>query len=113
MIAHQRIGIDRIGVLLEDRQIGELADLERAKLVGHADLARGVDRDGAQRVGQRHRLLGPDDRAIDAHLRVTAVCTSCSVPMLEQGASVWMVKGSPRRDAVGGRVHPRGALGAE
>ena len=34
-------GVDCVGVLLEDRQVGELARLERAKLAGHADLARG------------------------------------------------------------------------
>src|ERR1700677_2353973 len=40
---------------------------------------------------------GPTTDPSTLHLRVTAACTSCRVPMLEQGASVWIVNGRPSR----------------
>jgi hypothetical protein len=48
---HQGIGVNFIGILLENCQVGEFAGFKRAKLVGHADLTGGVNGHRAQRIG--------------------------------------------------------------
>src|SRR5690606_7716984 len=68
--AHDRIGSDLEGVVLEDDEIRFLARLERADAVALPDLLGGAERHRAERGLDRDRLVGADHRLVDvAHPR--------------------------------------------
>src|SRR6478609_9679324 len=111
--AHQRIWIYCIGVLFKDRQVSKFSRLQRAELVGHADLSRRVEGHRAQRLGQRNSLLGADDLAVNG-----ALAGDGSLHQLER-ADIRAGRIGVDREwqadphAISGRVHAAGAFLAE